>query len=134
MKVYIGQRHEDTVAFYEKHGDPRTIRYQDTQDFAESDFWHIMTLGEDGGSVILSGFHLDDGWYGWTRAFWNHSGGFWMLAIRAEKHCRMRTKRKMIYRKWSKCNHRFKTTKNQMCYKEYTCINCSFKQTIDSSD
>ena len=134
MLVQIAQHHDDTLAFYERHGNPHKISYHDTVPLSEQDFWHAMHLGIDGGSVITNGFHLTDGWYGWCRAFWNSYGGYWMLAIRAEKYEGLETKKKVIYRKWSKCNHRFSLTVNKTTYREYTCDHCGYKQVVDSSD
>ena len=124
----------ETQAFYEACGNPHTIKFSDTEEFSEDQFWQYMNMYVDTPNAILNGMRVDQDWYGWPRAFWNGYEGFWMIVIRAEKHQQMHTERKVIYRKWSKCNHQFKTTKSKMCYKEYTCDHCGYKKVVDSSD
>lgn len=125
---------DDTKGFYDKYGNPHNIRFIDTEEFSENQFWHYMNMYAGGPTAFLNGMRVDDEWYGWPRAFFNSSEGFWMIVIRAEKHHQMHTERKIIYRKWTVCKHEFRTTKASMCYREYTCKLCGYKQTIDSSD
>lgn len=124
----------DTSNFYEKHGNPHQIKFSDTEEFSEEKFWHYMNMYAGGPTAILNGMRIDQDWYGWSRAFWNSFEGFWMIVIRAEKHHQMYTERKVIYRKWSKCKHKFSITVNKMTYREYICDHCGYKQAVDSSD
>ena len=98
----------------------------------ETDFWAVRSTWSFTAEAYLGSHKIDGDWATVTVFFLNsedHYGGGYAVA-----YFHRYQKERVLYYRWSRCDHRFGSKNIGRCLTLYTCSKCGHSYEIDSSD